>query len=155
MPVSSATCDLELEQYLQRALRDFRLIGRVAGEEFGALDQVIDARRHVMTVGAGTDEERHRSGGGVARRQLANRTLDGDLTLRRRECGQLFLELAARHIGKEIVDRSDTDLGEHVRPVGRIEREVAHRRALALRRLRQWCAGMPATVTVARIELAM
>jgi hypothetical protein len=33
---------LEFEQILQRALRDFRLIGRVAGEEFRTLDQMID-----------------------------------------------------------------------------------------------------------------
>jgi hypothetical protein len=33
---------LELEQHLQRALRDFRLIGRVGGQELAALDQVID-----------------------------------------------------------------------------------------------------------------
>ena len=34
MPVSARDLGLELEQDLQRALRDLRLIGRVAGEEF-------------------------------------------------------------------------------------------------------------------------
>ena len=59
---------LELEQVLQRALRNLGLVGRVGGEELGALDQVIDARRHVMAIGAGADEERHGAGGDVARR---------------------------------------------------------------------------------------
>ena len=52
---------LELEQVLQRALGDLRLIGRVGGQELGALDEVIDARRHMVAVGAGADEERHRT----------------------------------------------------------------------------------------------
>ena len=50
---------LELEQILQRALGDLRLVGRVRGEELGALDQVIDRRRQVVPVGAAADEERH------------------------------------------------------------------------------------------------
>ena len=33
---------LELEQHLQRALRDFGLIGRVGGQELAALDDMID-----------------------------------------------------------------------------------------------------------------
>ena len=49
---------LELEQHLQRALRHFRLVGRVGGQPFGALDQVIDGRRDVVAIGAGADEER-------------------------------------------------------------------------------------------------
>ncbi len=56
---------LELEQHLQRALRDLRLIGRVAGQELAALDQMIDARRHMMPIGAAAEEE-----GRVARRQV-------------------------------------------------------------------------------------
>ena len=53
---------LEFEQGLQRALRDFRLVGRVGGQEFAALDQVVDAGRDVMPVGAAAEEERHRAG---------------------------------------------------------------------------------------------
>src|SRR3546814_2535062 len=40
---------LELEQHLQRALRDFGLIGRVGGQEFAALDQMVDARSEEHT----------------------------------------------------------------------------------------------------------
>ena len=64
---------LELEQVLQRALRDLGLVGRVGGQEFRALDQVIHRRRHVMLVGAGADEERHRSGRHVLVRHPAQR----------------------------------------------------------------------------------
>ena len=39
MPVSSQIMRLEFEDRLQRALRDFRLIGRVGGEELAARDE--------------------------------------------------------------------------------------------------------------------
>ncbi len=57
---------LELEQDLQRALRDLRLIGRVAGQELAALDQMIDARRDMVAIGAAAEEERHLAGDQVA-----------------------------------------------------------------------------------------
>ena len=73
---------LELEQILQRALRDLGLIRRVGGEEFRALDQVIDARRHVVLVGAGS---RRRTAPTPAatflRRHAAEHALDLDLGL--------------------------------------------------------------------------
>jgi hypothetical protein len=50
---------LEFEQHLQRALRDFRLIGRVGGQELAALDQVIDAGRDMVAIGPCPQEERH------------------------------------------------------------------------------------------------
>ncbi len=49
---------LKLEQDLQRALRDFRLIGRVAGQKFRALDQMIDGRGDVVAIGARAEKER-------------------------------------------------------------------------------------------------
>ncbi len=117
---------LELEQVLQRALGDLRLIGRVGGEELRALDQVIDARRHVMLVGAGADEERHRSGRRVLRSELAQHPLDLHLAL---GCGQLdeALEpLVLRNIGEQRIDVGDADLGQHGAAVGVGERQVAH-----------------------------
>ena len=48
---------LEFEQDLQRALRDFGLVGRVGGQELAALDQVVDGRRDMMLVGAAAEEE--------------------------------------------------------------------------------------------------
>ena len=65
---------LELEQILQRALRYLRLIGRVAGQELRALDQMIDARRNVMLIGAGADEEGRARGRDIALRHSAEQT---------------------------------------------------------------------------------
>jgi hypothetical protein len=56
MPVSSADHGLELEDGLQRALRDLGLVGRVAGEELAALDQRIDDDRAVVAIGARAEE---------------------------------------------------------------------------------------------------
>ena len=49
---------LELEQGLQRALGDLRLVGRVAGQELRPLDDVVDAGRHMVAIGPGAAEER-------------------------------------------------------------------------------------------------
>ena len=43
---------LELEHGLQRALRNLRLVGRVAGQEFAALDQRVDDDGLVVLVHA-------------------------------------------------------------------------------------------------------
>jgi hypothetical protein len=43
---------LEFEQHLQRALRDFGLIGRVGRQKFAALYHMIHRRRHMMLIGA-------------------------------------------------------------------------------------------------------
>ena len=53
---------LEFEQHLQCALRDFRLIRRIGGQELAALDQVIDAGRNMVAIGPCPEEERHRPG---------------------------------------------------------------------------------------------
>ena len=47
---------LELEDGLQRALRDLGLVGRVAGQELAALDQRIDDDRAVVAIGAGAQK---------------------------------------------------------------------------------------------------
>ena len=48
---------LKLKQHLQRALRDFGLIGRIGSEEFAPLDQVIDTCWHMMLIRAATEEK--------------------------------------------------------------------------------------------------
>ena len=53
---------LELEQGLQRALGDFGLVGRVAGQELAALDEMVDAGRDVVAIGAAAEEEGHVAG---------------------------------------------------------------------------------------------
>ena len=61
---------LKLEQHLQRALADLGLVGRVRRKKLAALNQMIDRGRNVVAVGAGTEKERHRTGGDIARRHL-------------------------------------------------------------------------------------
>ena len=51
---------LELEQHLQRALAHLRLVRRVGGQELAAHQQLIDAGRDVVAIGAGAEEARHR-----------------------------------------------------------------------------------------------
>ena len=47
---------LELEDGLQRALRDLGLVGRVAGEKLAALHQGVDNHRPVVAIGARAQE---------------------------------------------------------------------------------------------------
>ena len=61
---------LKFKQHLQRALRNFWLIGRIRRQEFAALDQVIHACRHMMLIRARAEEE-----GMVTRHQILPRQL--------------------------------------------------------------------------------
>src|SRR5512139_300517 len=70
---------LELEHRLERALRDLGLVGRVAGQELAALDQVIDRGGDVMPVGAAAEEERPLARSEIAPRERAELALDGKL----------------------------------------------------------------------------
>ena len=88
---------LELEQNLQRALADLGLVRRVGGQELRALDQVIDARRHMVLVGAGADEERHRARGHVLVRQPREMPLDLEFALVRAQPGDAVEETGGGH----------------------------------------------------------
>ena len=70
---------LELEQGLERALGDLGLVGRVAGQELAALDEMIDAGRNMVAIGAAAEEEGHVAGGDIAPRQRAELALDAEL----------------------------------------------------------------------------
>ena len=94
MSSSSATWALEFVQRLQRALRDFRLVRRVGGEKFAALDQVIDARRHVMAISARAKEKRGAAGGRVLLRQPLHMAMHLDLALRARQIDEVFQQRA-------------------------------------------------------------
>ena len=50
---------LEFKQRHERALADFGLVRRVSRQEFRALDQVIDCRWDMVTIGPGPAEKRH------------------------------------------------------------------------------------------------
>ena len=117
---------LELEQVLQRALRDLGLVGRVGGEKFRALDQVIHRRRHVMLVGARADEERHRPGRHVLLRHPAQDALHFKLALGLGQVDEPVQPLVLGHVGKQRIDVGHTDLAEHGLAIGFVERQVAH-----------------------------
>ena len=97
---------LEFEQDLQRALRDLRLIGRVAGEEFRALDQVIDAspahgvrRRRRRERTAPSRPRRLRAASAAMRRSTAISLL------RERHVEQAVDPLVGGNVGEQRVDR--------------------------------------------------
>ena len=91
---------LEFEQILQGALGDFRLVGRVAGEEFGTLDQVIHGSRNMMLVRAAADKERHRAGRHVHRGKPSDFALDLDLGFRQRQIGERPQPFLGRNVGE-------------------------------------------------------
>ena len=117
---------LELEQDLQRALRDFRLIGRVAGQEFGTLDEMIDGRRNVPPIGARAEKKRNRSGGDAAIGDRRHRALDRHLALRERHVEKTLNPLVGRNVGEQRFDVRDADAGQHRLAFARVERQVAH-----------------------------
>jgi len=121
---------LELEEILQRALRDLRLIRRVAREKLRSLNEMIDACRHMVLVSAGADEERQARGGHIACSHAADQVLDLHLALPAGKVRQLRQALVARDVGEEIVDGIDADAGEHVATVGVGEGQVAHQQRL-------------------------
>ena len=118
---------LELEQILQRALGDFRLVGRVAGEEFRALDQVIHRAGHMVLVGARTAEEWGGPGGGVLRRHLRQRALHFHLALGvgQIEGGQRDMRRPG-HVAEQRVHIRRADPRQHGAAVVGGQRQIAH-----------------------------
>ena len=118
---------LKLIKILQRALRDFRLIRRVGGKKFRTLDQMIHRGRNMMAISAGAAEERHRAGRNIARGHACHRAFDIHFALRVRQ-----IELGAgddgflRNTGEQGINIGHADLRQHLRPVGRGKRQIAH-----------------------------
>ena len=117
---------LELEEVLQRALRDLGLVGRVAGQEFRALDQMVHRGGDMVLVGAGPDEERHGRGRNVAGRHPRQDALDLELPLGTRQIDRRLQQLVGRHVGEQGIDIGDADAGQHVLAVGVGQGEIAH-----------------------------
>ena len=119
---------LELEQHLQRTLRDFRLVRGIGGQELAALDQVIDRGRNMVAIGPCPKEKRRRSRRQVLRSQRGHVPLDrhfaGVQRQPRHRTGQPRL---GRYISKQLVDRASADHAEHVRPFGRSQGKIPHR----------------------------
>ena len=110
---------LEFEQHLQRALRDFGLIGCVGSEKFAALDQMVDTRRNMMAVGPRAKEEWPVAGRDVPGRQLAHMPFDGHLAeVQWQPFDRAIEPRGFGHVDKQIVDRGGPDRGEHRRTVG-------------------------------------
>ena len=65
---------------------------------------MIDARRHMMAIGAGADEERRRARRDIARREAGERALDLDLASCARQVEQTAETLVGRNVGEEVVD---------------------------------------------------
>ncbi len=98
---------LEFEQHLQRALRDLGLVGRVAGQELAALDDMVGARRDMVAIGAAAEEERH-----LARDQVLARQ-SGQLALDRKLAGMIGKSLNAvleargfGNVAEQLIDSS-------------------------------------------------
>ncbi len=118
---------LELEQGLESALGDLGLVGRVAGQELAALDEMVDRRRDVVPIGAAAEEEGHVAGDQILPRQ------GGQLPLHRHlaEMVGQALDLAVEagglgHVDEQIVDRGGADGAKHVLPVRLGEGKVTH-----------------------------
>ena len=117
--VEARDLGLELEQRLERALGDLGLVGRVAGQELAALDQMIDARRDMMAIGAAAEEEGHLPGDQVAAGKAGQVTLDRHLAGMVGEARDLAAEPGGLgHVDEQIVDRRSADRGQHLLAVG-------------------------------------
>ena len=91
---------LELEQDLQRPLGNLGLIGRVAGQEFGTLDEMVDGRRDVAPIRARAEKKRSRSGGEAAIGDRRHRPLDRHFAFSQRHVEKSFNPLVGRDVGE-------------------------------------------------------
>ena len=123
---------LELEQNLERALRDFRLVGRVAGQELGTLDEMVDGRRYVALVGARAEKERDRAGRDAQVGHRAQSPLDRHFAHGQRHVEQTLDPLVGGNVGKQRVDVGNANSRQHHLAFGCVERQIAHRSAQRL-----------------------
>ena len=107
---------LELEDGLQRSLRDFGLVGRVGGEELAAGDQGINDDGTVVEIGAGAEE----AGVSVAifARALAEEVDDFRFRHLTRDLEVAVQPVLGGNGRKQVVDRTESDGFEHGLAVG-------------------------------------
>ena len=134
-PIEPRDLRLEFEQHLQGALRDFRLIRRIGGQELTALDDVIDSRGHVMAIGPRTAEKRRVRRSQILLRQAPHMFFDRHLAGVERKPLDRSIEVMLRwHIVEQRIDRRRADLFQHRATVDVGEGEVTHALSPALRR---------------------
>ena len=117
---------LELEQHLQCTLGDFRLIRRVAGQEFRALDDVIHGRGHMVAIGPSAAKERPRAGRAAHRRKRGQFTLDLQLAGVQGQIEWIGLARRRRYVDEQGVDIGGTDHAQHLGAVIGGEGQVSH-----------------------------
>ena len=128
---------LELEHGLQGALRDLGLIGRVAGEEFAALDEGIDDDRAIVPIGARAEKAGELLLAGWLASSAASPLAMLPAKARKRsrtsdsECWRGMSRSRVRRnssgmAGEEVFDGGDADGFEHLGAVGGRFGEIAH-----------------------------
>ena len=135
-PRNQRDLGLELEQRLQRPLRDLRLIGGVGGQELAALDQRVHRRRNMMAIGPAAEKTRRPACRQVLRRHRFQRAGDRDFARMARQVEGLAQPRCGRRVAIEVVDPRDGAAagrqraggygGEHLGAVGVGERQIAH-----------------------------
>jgi hypothetical protein len=115
---------LVLEDRLQDALAELRLIRRVRGQELAALEDGVDDRGNVVVVDARAEERELASRVDVAGGEL--REVGDELRLgqRRVEIEFPFEAHAPRQVGEQVGHGFDADRIEHRRAIALGEREV-------------------------------
>ena len=121
-----ADLGLEFEEILQRALRDFRLIGRVGGQELAALDQMVDRGGYMVAIGAGAQEAGHGGATHVLRGHGADGALDLEFALIGGQIDRFRQTREFRHVAIEGIDRGHADPGQHGPAIGVGQRQIAH-----------------------------
>ena len=118
---------LEFEQHLQRALRDFRLVGRVGRQELAALDDGVDAGGDMVAIGPRAEEERHFARHEVLGRQGFHVAFDRHFARMHRKAVDRAIEPGDfGHVHEQIINRGGADGRQHRLPVGIGEGEVTH-----------------------------
>ena len=127
---------LKLEDRLQRALADFRLIWRVGSEEFAALDQRIRDHRAQMVVDARA--EKTRIPAGIFRRARAKIFDDFLLGHRSGELQRLFQPELFRDRREQVFDGPRADGIEHFPALDRALGKIAHQAEASFSEMNAW-----------------
>ncbi len=109
-PGQAADHGLVLEDRLQRALRDFRLIRRVSGEKLAARSQAVNRGRYGMVVKTAAQKTHQRVR--VAVRQLVQAVVHLLLAQAVGHVQGLHAQML-RYVGEKPVQRAHADRGQH------------------------------------------